>query len=74
MALTPVDGVRAMRVSAELPRPNRLTTELPAVRRPAVADFAQRHHRVIAESFAHASRLMPFGGLSCGLNSPIPKT
>ena len=29
MALTPVDGVRAMRVSAELPRPNRLTTELP---------------------------------------------
>src|SRR5574338_262728 len=30
MALTPVDGVRAMRVSADHPRPNRLTTELPA--------------------------------------------
>jgi len=29
MALTPVDGVRAMRVSADHPRPNRLTTELP---------------------------------------------
>jgi uncharacterized membrane protein len=31
----------------------RLTAELPPVRRPAVAGFAQRHHRVIAESFAH---------------------
>jgi serine/threonine-protein kinase len=30
MALTPVDGVRALRVSADHPRPNRLTTELPA--------------------------------------------
>ena len=29
MALTPVDGVRALRVSADHPRPNRLTTELP---------------------------------------------
>lgn len=27
---TPVDGVRALRVSADHPRPNRLTTELPA--------------------------------------------
>jgi serine/threonine-protein kinase len=30
MALTPVDGVRALRVSADHPRPNRLTNELPA--------------------------------------------
>jgi serine/threonine-protein kinase len=30
MALTPVDGVRAMRVSADHPRPNRLTNELPS--------------------------------------------
>ena len=30
MALTPVDGVRALRVSADHPRPNRLTTDLPA--------------------------------------------
>jgi serine/threonine-protein kinase len=30
MALTPVDGVRALRVSADHPRPNRLTTELPS--------------------------------------------
>ena len=30
MALTPVDGVRAMRVSADHPRPNRLTSELPS--------------------------------------------
>jgi serine/threonine-protein kinase len=29
MALTPVDGVRALRVSADHPRPNRLTSELP---------------------------------------------
>ena len=35
MALTPVDGVRAMRVSADHPRPNRLTTELP----PHLADW-----------------------------------
>src|SRR5688500_13189343 len=29
MPLTPVDGVRALRVSADHPRPNRLTNELP---------------------------------------------
>ena len=30
MALTPVDGVRALRVSSDHPRPNRLTSELPS--------------------------------------------